>query len=119
VTSKHHKFKANGIYLKFISYLCNGFEGVACHTSSCCLCERASAVLLVEIEATRFCLVHLNPVNSIAIQDGVRRFTYYVGLSSHVSIAGSYRNLGAETWDTQAHVSYCYQTVLHKNKRIS
>lgn len=57
VTLLLHKFKVNGIYLKFISYLCNGFEAVAYHTSSCCLCERASAVLLVEIEATRFCLV--------------------------------------------------------------
>ena len=28
------------------------------------LALRASAVLLVEIEATRFCLVHLNPENS-------------------------------------------------------
>ena len=39
-----------------------------------------SAVLLMDIEALRFCLVRSNLENSKIEQDGVRRFTYIRGL---------------------------------------
>ena len=98
MTSKHHKFKVNGIYLKFISYLCNGFEAVAYHTSSCCLCERASAVLLLENEATRFCLVYSNLENSNKSKTEYDGSRIYVGLPSHVFSYGNpepeYRDVG-------------------------
>ena len=119
VTMVLHKYKVNGIYLRFISYLCNGFEAVAYHTSSFCLCERASAVLLVENEADALLSCKQNLENSKLEQDGVRRFTYIRGLAVSWSFLRAVPEPYLETWDTQAHVSYCYQTVLHRNNRIS
>ena len=63
------------------------------------LALRASAVLLLEIEATRFCLEHLNLENSKLEQDGVRRFTYIRGLVVSWSFLRVLQNLGVETWE--------------------
>ncbi len=59
------------------------------HPESCCTVVQPfilpsafgnSAVLLMDIEALRFCLVRSNLENSKIEQDGVRRFTYIRGL---------------------------------------
>lgn len=60
------------------------------------LALRASAVLLMVNEATRFCLVHSNLENSISKQDRVRRFTYIRGLVVSWSFCKVFQNRSVE-----------------------
>ena len=60
---------------------------VKCHDHSYCPCIRAPAVLLLENEATRFCLELSNLENSKANKTGYDGSRIYVGLSSQCLFA--------------------------------
>ena len=80
-------------------------------------CLTANLPEVVEIEATRFCLVYSNLENSNKSKTEYDGSRIYVGLPSHVFSYGNpepeYRDVG-----TTAHVSCLYQTALRKSKEI-